>query len=145
MLDAWRILYETYNINYKLILTVSDSYPVLISQIEKMRIKGLNINNLGSVSHLEVLNIYNKIDYLIYPSLIESFGLPLIEAASLGCNIIAIDKGYVMDIISPSKTFSGNNVNDLVEIIIQIHEGLSLPKTKIIIENHMKQFIELID
>jgi hypothetical protein len=145
LLEAWKILYESYNINYKLLLTVSDAYPELILQIDNLIIKGLNIENLGAIPYSEVLKLYNQINYLVYPSLIESFGLPLIEAASLGCDIIAIDKNYVSDVILPSKRFSENRVLDLVDIILGINKGLTLPRTEIIIHNRMIEFIELID
>jgi glycosyltransferase involved in cell wall biosynthesis len=144
LFEAWKILFESYNIKFKLILTVSDSYPELLFQIEKLRNFGLNIENLGLVQHSVVLKLYSSINYLVYPSLIESFGLPLIEASSLGCDVIAIDKGYVTDVIKPSRSFSEYRVTDLVEIIIDIHKGIMLPKTTISIKNKMKEFIELI-
>lgn len=145
LLNAWEILYDFYDINYKLFLTVSDAYPDLLSKISYLKLKGINIENLGCVPHSKILKLYTRIDYMIYPSLIESFGLPLIEAASLGCDIIAIDKEYVLDVIIPSASFSQNRVLDLVEIILEINKGQCLPNTKISIENRMKDFIELID
>lgn len=144
LLKAWKVLFESYNINYRLILTVSNSYPNLLFQIDKLQRAGLNIENLGLVQHSVVLKLYSSINYLVYPSLIESFGLPLIEASSLGCDVIAIDKGYVTDVIKPSRSFSEYRVTDLVEIIIDINKGIMLPKTTISIKNKMKEFIELI-
>lgn len=144
LLKAWKVLFESYNINYRLILTVSNSYPDLLFQIDKLQKAGLNIENLGLVPHSDILTIYTKINYLIYPSLIESFGLPLIEATSLGCDVIAIEKEYVTDIIKPSRTFSEYRFMDLVESILDIYKGVELPKTTICINNKMKEFIELI-
>lgn len=145
LLNAWQILHDSYDINYKLFLTVSDAYPDLLSKISYLKLKGLNIENLGCVPHSKILKLYTRIDYMIYPSLIESFGLPLIEAASLGCDIIAIDKEYVSDVILPSASFSQNRVLDLVQIILEINKGKCFPNTIISIENRMKDFIDLID
>jgi glycosyltransferase involved in cell wall biosynthesis len=144
LLKTWQILFESYKINYKLVLTVSDLYPELISQINNLQKSGLNIQNIGNVSHAEVLSLYNTINYLIYPSLIESFGLPLIEAASFGCDVIAIDKEYVTDVIIPSKLFSEYKVIELVEIILELHQGHIFSKTTLVVENKIKNFIELI-
>jgi hypothetical protein len=144
LLQAWKILFDKYDIKTKLILTVSNAYPKLIFKINRLREAGLNIENLGLIQHENMLKVYNSVDYLIYPSLIESFGLPLIEAASLGCDVIAIEKKYVSDVIKPSSSFSESRVSDLVEIIKDICNGGRLPKTEILIKNRMNDFIELI-
>jgi hypothetical protein len=144
LLKVWKNLFEKYKINYKLLLTVSDSYPELIKQIEALNKDGINVQNLGMISHIEVLNLYKTINFLIYPSLIESFGLPLIEASILGCDVISINKDYVTDVILPSKTFSVNKISDLVEIIYEIHNGKVFPKTQILVENKINDFMTLI-
>lgn len=143
LLNVWEHLYKGQNKNLKLILTVSDAYPELINRILILKEKGLNIVNLGIVNHEKILNLYQSIDYLIYPSLIESFGLPLIEAAMMKCNIIAVNKEYVFDVIEPSVTFSESKESDLVNIILNICNGFKYPETKIVIGNQMNQLIEL--
>jgi glycosyltransferase involved in cell wall biosynthesis len=42
---------------------------------------------------------------LIYPSQLESFGLPLVEAVSLGLDVIASELDYVRDVVYPVQTF----------------------------------------
>jgi len=65
----------------------------------------LSISNLGSLSHDEVLCLYRNSTALLYPSLFESFGLPLIEADELGLSIVASELDYVRDVVTPTETF----------------------------------------
>ncbi len=65
----------------------------------------LNIENLGMLSHNEVLAMYSKAQALIFPSTFESFGLPLIEARQAGLAVIASELDYVRDIVDPEETF----------------------------------------
>ncbi len=60
----------------------------------------ISIHNHGLVDFTEIQNIYARSKALIYPSLIESFGLPLIEAADCGLKIFAPSLPYVDDVIT---------------------------------------------
>ncbi len=144
LLRVWENLFLKHNINLKLILTVSENYPSLLHKINRLKGIGVNIENLGIINHSEVLRLYRKINFLLYPSLIESFGLPLIEASLMGCDIISIDKEYVYDVVAPSITFNARNICELTKIISDIHDGVTLPKTKLVVNNSFDGFISLI-
>ena len=45
----------------------------------------------------------------IYPSTLESFGLPLLEARAAGLPIITGELDYVRDIVDPDETFDPNS------------------------------------
>jgi glycosyltransferase involved in cell wall biosynthesis len=59
-----------------------------------------HVNYLGNISFEKVLSLYKNADALLFPSLIESLGLPLIEAASFGIPIIAADLPYAREVLS---------------------------------------------
>lgn len=59
-----------------------------------------NIQFLGPLSYEEVLSYYKACTSVLFPSSIESFGLPLIEAAMLGKPIIVLDTEYSREVIS---------------------------------------------
>ena len=50
-----------------------------------------NIHYLGRVSDEELVRLYNEAVGFISPSLYEGFGLPLLEAMSCGCPVLASD------------------------------------------------------
>ena len=48
----------------------------------KYDFKKLNIKIIKNNTHIKTLNIYKNYDAFIFPSLCESFGLPVLEAAA---------------------------------------------------------------
>jgi glycosyltransferase involved in cell wall biosynthesis len=144
LIKVFRHLYLEHGLNVTLYLTVSNNYPNLIKEITYLNQIGIFIINLGTISHKEIIELYKKVDYLLYPSLIESFGLPLIEASSMGCDVIAINKDYVYDVITPSAVFSTKNIYELSNMIISLYNGKKLPKTKLVVNNSINEFVDLL-
>ena len=58
---------------------------------------GLNINWVGNLSIEEVYEYYSR-STLIFPSYIETFGLPLLEARQSGARIIASDTSFAREV-----------------------------------------------
>ena len=68
---------------------------------------------------LQIINeIYKIVDFLIYPSLNESLGLPLIEASLYKLPIIASNLDYVYDVCNPKLTFDPLSKKDLYNKIL---------------------------
>ena len=88
--------------------------------------------------------LYNSCEFAIYPSLLESFGLPLIEAANHGCKVIASNLPYVHEIVEPSQTFDPYSTESISNAILNAIDTDDLPKTKVLVENKLDNFIEFI-
>jgi hypothetical protein len=58
-----------------------------------------NIEWIGYCNKKQIYDLYLESDALVFPSKLESFGLPLIEAASFGKKIFAINKPYVKNVL----------------------------------------------
>ena len=101
------------NFSYKLILTLTTA-----------EIKYLNIKNTKNIILFEKINlkeIYNSfkfVDYLIYPSISESYGLPLIEAKFNSTKIIASDLEYVYEVCKPYLVFNPFSIEDISKKLI---------------------------
>lgn len=94
---------------------------------------GLTVN-LGKVSYDEIFTWYNSVDALVYPSYLESFGLPLIEAAMVGLPIIASDLPYAREALNgyPGAQFVPfDNPNEWAEAINNIEKGKRFPQLNI--------------
>ena len=105
--------------------------------------KNLKVEFHGTLSKDAVNELYNSCEFAIYPSLVESFGLPLIEAAQHGCKLIASDLPYVHEIIKPSIIFDPYSVESISDSILKaISEDL--PETKILVENKLDNFMDYI-
>jgi len=58
---------------------------------------------LGQIPYKSVLWMFKNVDALLFPSYIETLGLPLIEAAHFGLSIIAADLPYAHEVLSGYK------------------------------------------
>jgi len=123
LLNAWVYL-ASQNIFPKLALTLSNDHKDEINNINALVEKyDIKVDNLGYVDFDKVLSVYSNSKALIFPSFMESFGLPLIEAKQLGLPILAPELDYVRDICSPAETFD--------------------PKSKISIARAVKRFLKI--
>lgn len=106
LLEAWKILAKE-NIRPTLCLTLSShKHPNLVRHInDSCKKDNLNIINRQEIEHIDIQGIYKCSRALIFPSIIESFGLPLVEAKAVSLPIIASELDYVRDIVSPDITF----------------------------------------
>lgn len=103
---AWEILAQE-GINPQLLLTLDQNqYPNLVGSMQlKIDQFRLNIKNLGTIDCDEIHNAFKAGAALIFPSLIESLGLPLVEAREFGVDVLAPELDYVRDVVSPVETF----------------------------------------
>lgn len=104
--------------NHKILLEALDiaikQNPALVDTIEIVftidklpeGLKNISIENariikcVGNLQYKQMVELYNRCDCLLFPSKVESFGLPLIEAASLGVPIVAADLPYAREVLN---------------------------------------------
>lgn len=106
LIEAWCALADE-GLFPMLSLTLDvNAFPELWKWIEDKKMRHcLQIDNHGVKSHEAILTIYNNSDALIYPSIFESLGIPLIEARQARLTILASELDYVRDVIDPEYTF----------------------------------------
>ena len=79
---------------------------MIICGVKSDIIKNLNVSfDIIFYDHLELdelIKLYIRSKILLFPSLYESFGLPLIEGLSMGLEILSSEKGA-------AKEVAGNN------------------------------------
>lgn len=102
----------------------------------------LIIKALGILSKDILIENYCKNKFLIYPSLKESLGLPLIEAAQLGLKVIAADLPYTHEVIEPSLTFDPLSASSICDVILNALNLNEIKSTKIKIESKIETLIE---
>lgn len=90
----------------KLVLTINEDYPAINELILFKLNQGYPIENIGYVDRKTLQKNYLKSEYLIFPSLTESFGLGLIEAIECGCKVIGADLPYTYEVCEPSLVFN---------------------------------------
>jgi len=125
LIEAWKIL-ASKGIKCNLTLTIDECiYPIITKYIyEEKKRYGLEIKNLGNIDAKELSLLYQASQVLIYPSFVESLGLPLLEASDYGLEILAAEVDYVRDIINPTQTFDPGSAKSISRAI---ERCLSLP------------------
>lgn len=116
--EAWCILAKE-GLFPSLRLTLDEvRFSTLCQDIEQLRQRhGLKIINLGLLPHSDVLLLYIYVDALIYPSKLESFGLPLIEAMHAGLPVLASELDYVRDLFDPEQTFDPDSAVSIARAV----------------------------
>ena len=139
LLDAWEYLLEQ---GHKPVLhvTVDHTGPQFIERIRVLNEQGARIINHVYVDPRE---LYFSCRYLIFPSIMESFGLPLIESADSGMKVLASDLPYVYDVIKPSLTFDPYSKVSIAEAVIKAL-STDLPFPEIVTRNEVDRLVELL-
>lgn len=97
----------------KLNITLSSSEaPELSSLAHKLQITDI-VNFCGYAPSSVVFEYYKSCHCLLFPSYIETFGLPLAEAASIGKEIICSDTEFAHDVLSGYSNVTYLNYNDI--------------------------------
>ena len=122
-------------------LTVNDSFPQLQNLIKAKRDQGYPIINHGFIRRDKLSAIYQSAEYMIYPSLAESFGLGLIEAMESGCRIIGADLAYTYAVCRPSLVFNPLSIRDTERAFADSQSG-NIQDTRQLIFNQMSTLIE---
>ncbi|KQT17892.1 hypothetical protein ASG31_03910 [Chryseobacterium sp. Leaf404] len=125
----------------KLTVTVDPVYQNLISLIQEKQNLGYPIVNLGFVEREKLAEVYSASEFLVYPSLAESFGLAILEAIDCGCKVIGADLPYLYAVCKPSLTFNPLDEDSIAKTLsLSLKTTLqpSLSKTENEIEKLLK-------
>ncbi len=105
LVQGWILLAEQ-GLRPSLLLTLDENDRTLLNdwireQIARhdLRISWFHGHETGTGA------LYSRAKALVYPSLFESLGLPLLEADRAGLAIIASERDYVRDVVNPAHTF----------------------------------------
>ncbi len=144
LFKAFELLFnEGYNPG--LIVTIPAFYKTLNSRIKYLQTKGISILNLGLINKNELIKLYSQTEFLIFPSLTESFGLPLIESTMHGCKVISADLPYTYQVVKPTKTFNPFDVESISLALKEVICSNELEPTEIIIKNKINSLINTIN
>ena len=104
-----------------------------------------NIIYLGYIKREEIISHYSKSHFVILPSLIESFGLPIIEGIKSGSNVLVSNIDSLKEICLPTISFNPRSTKDMTAAI-EMTGSLSYQKDSILsIKNEIDNFINIIN
>lgn len=117
LLDAYELLPEQIKKEYNLVVTTTDS---------------ANRNGVISfhATNGELINLYKKAALMVFPSLDEGFGMPLVEAMHFGCPLLCSDTSVSREIVGDIDCyFNQLSVRDLTKKIISLLHNKQLLNT----------------
>ncbi len=139
LLDAWDHLHAQGH-TPGLHITIDATAPHLLARIEEMKAKGIRIHNYNYIDPKE---LYFKYRYLVCPSVMESFGMPLIESVESGMKVLAPDLPYVYDVIKPSLTFDPWDKASIANAVLTAL-ALELPVAEVVTQNEVDKLVALL-
>ncbi|RZJ52091.1 MAG: glycosyltransferase [Flavobacterium sp.] len=128
-----------------LTLTIPEKAIELTNLIKDKVKEGYPINNIGFVSRDSLFEQYSKHEYLVFPSLAESFGLGLVEAIECGCKIIASDLPYTYQVCLPSLVFDPLNNKSIQEAFLKTQNSANIPYAQKKIADNIGTLITILE
>lgn len=113
-----------HSVNYDLVLVGRKGWQ--IDDVLKKYDKKNRVHITGFVDDEDVACIYKNAMCFVFPSLYEGFGLPPIEALSLGTPVISSDAASMPEILRKQATFFKSNDEDaLKELLLNLEDNLA--------------------
>ena len=118
-------------------------FKLLWSNLTNEQIKSRNIKIFKSFKNDNIDKIYSKYDAFIFPSLTESFGLPLVEAARSGLPICSSDIKVFKELLNKKDLilFDPRNKKDIFNKIFYLTQ-LNKKKLKLMTKSNYKNSIK---
>ena len=116
LLKAWEILNRQQHV--ELVLTLDQHvYQGLADAAGISPEVRKAVVNLGPLPRAAVLEEMSRATALIFPSISETFGLPLLEATATGTPIVASEMDYVRDVCVPAQTFDPHSPRSIARAV----------------------------
>jgi glycosyltransferase involved in cell wall biosynthesis len=122
LLKAWKLLHPVLKDNYQLVLAGKKDFFMnrLIGEATENKLTQ-NVIFTGFVSDQELPVLYQYALAYVFPSFLEGFGLPAIEAQSYGVPVLAANNSSLPEILGNSALyFDPFDINDISRVIGEI-------------------------
>lgn len=98
VIEAFSIIHHPSSINYQLVVAGRAGWGESLKPTEGVKL-------IGMVPDEDLAALYAGAVVLIYPSLYEGFGLPVLEAFECGCPVVTSDKGSLKEVAGNAAVF----------------------------------------
>lgn len=129
LIKAYKVLIEKYGVDNNLVV-VGEGDKIYEHKIKNL-IKDLNLKKYviltGFIERKKLKYFYKNALVFVYPSSIESFGLPPLEAMAMGVPVVAANKTAVPEIVGDAGILvDPDNIKELSEAIYSLISNVSL-------------------
>lgn len=124
-------------------LTISNDFPMITDLILNFQVKGYPIINHGFIKRENLFELYSFAEYVIYPSLAESYGISILEAIDFECKVIASDLPYTHSVCKPSIIFNPYSVDSIYEAFVKSTQR-GINRSSKLVENNIIPLINIL-
>lgn len=117
LFEAWRLLAGSGDYPTLCVTLQKNQYPELQADLARTLEVGARVFNRFAENSDDLADLYGQARRLIYPSLFESFGLPLIEAQQVGLGLVTAELDYVRDVVEPEQTFDPSSAVSIARAV----------------------------
>lgn len=121
LLAALKILTEQHHFDGELLLTgiAMQSHGEILTEVNRLGLQD-RVRVLGYLPADDLPYLYNLARMLVFPSLFEGFGIPLVEAMACGCPVVCADATSLPEVAGDAGVLF--NPNSAAELATRIGE-----------------------
>ncbi|MCU0552209.1 MAG: glycosyltransferase family 4 protein, partial [Leptolyngbya sp. Prado105] len=122
LISAFEYLKQNYKIEHELVLIGQKGwlYEPIFAQIERSPYRS-DIKHLDYLPDDQVMQFYRNAEVFVYPSHYEGFGMPVLEAMTLGAPVVTTNISSLPEIAGEAALFvEPNAIEDLAETILNV-------------------------
>ena len=119
LLESMRLLIDRHRFDGDLILTgiAMQHHEEMLRAIDRLDLRD-RVKILGYLEKEDLPALYSLARWMVFPSLFEGFGIPLVEAMSCGCPILCSNTTSVPEVAGDAALmFSPDSTEDIAETI----------------------------
>jgi glycosyltransferase involved in cell wall biosynthesis len=128
LVRALKILKENGSFKDKLVLTglAMEGHSNITDEIAKLGLSE-DVKFIGYLPYNEIPAIFNLATLMVFPSLFEGFGIPVIEAMAVGLPVVCSNKASLPEVAGDAAVlFEPTEPEDIAEKIVRVSEDRQL-------------------
>lgn len=122
LVRAYEILKEKYSVPESLVVVGQKGwdYEKTMKYIENSKVRN-SIIITGFVPNAQLPYFYSNASLFVYPSFMEGFGIPPLEAMSCGCPTLTSSTSSLSEIVKhPEMMFNPEDVSEIIEKVVRV-------------------------
>jgi glycosyltransferase involved in cell wall biosynthesis len=125
LLAALKVMIERYGFDGELVLTgvAANVHQDVLAEIARLGLTD-RVRMLGNVDYEVLPLLYALARVMVFPSMFEGFGIPLVEAMSSGCPVACSNAASIPEVVGDAAAmFDPRSIEEMAEVVWRIWES----------------------
>jgi glycosyltransferase involved in cell wall biosynthesis len=128
LFDAISLVHDRYGLKVNLVLSgmTTGRGKELRAEILRRGLEGM-VTILGYLPYEDIPSLYNLATMMVFPSLFEGFGIPLVEAMACGCPVLCSNTTSIPEVVGKAALlFDPQSAMEMASAILKLWNNLEL-------------------